>query len=685
MRGSLACAVSSLLGAILVSAMLVAQASLGTEARRAKVALPATSAVGSRVPAFPGAEGYGALTPGGRGGRIIAVSNLNDSGPGSFREAVTAKGPRVVVFRTGGLITLRTPLEIDEPFLTIAGQTAPGDGICVRGRVVSVRTHDVVVRYLRFRLGDLQRAEEDSLDIAGDAHDVIVDHCSATWSVDENLSPSGNLRNITVQWCLIAEALNRSVHSKGAHGYGTLARATGGVTFHHDLWAHNAARNPRLGDNYTKPPFPTFDVRNNVIYDYGEIASGMTGDHLSVNYVNNYIRPGPSSDRKRGVIVFTDTAEAQYYLAGNVVEGRDDWSADNTRLFDRVESNGRRLVTVSATPFEAPPVTTTPAREALADVLSGAGAVLPRRDAVDARIVRSAEERSGRIIDSQAQVGGWPEYRAGEAASDSDGDGLPDRWERARGLNPQDPGDASRPAPRGGYTNIEVYVNELAARRPAPDAPPQVIPAAEAGAIAGAANAITWRIDNLSSIGGRPVRVVGTPRVVQTEIGAAVAFNGTSDGLFVDVTPIIGLKAFTVEVLLQPDADGPEEQRFLHLSEVGSENRLMMETRVLPGGAWSLDTFLKSGDSSRALLDRAITHPTGRWHVASLVYDGKTMTHFVNGVQELSGPVEFSPLAGGRTSIGVRQNLASYFKGRIHTVRVTPGVLAPERMLKVPQ
>jgi beta-xylosidase/pectate lyase len=429
------------------------------------------------LPSFPGAEGFGALTPGGRGGRVVVVSNLDDAGPGSFREAVTAKGPRTVVFAVGGLITLLSPVVIEQPDLTIAGQSAPGDGICLRGHVVSVKTHDVIVRHLRFRLGDVQQAEEDSFDIVGDAHDVIVDHCSATWSVDENLSPSGGNRNVTVQWCLIAEALNQSVHSKGAHGYGSLARSVGGVSFHHNLWAHNTARNPRLGDNYGAPPFPLFDVRNNVIYGYGEMASGMTGDRLSVNYVGNYIRPGPDSDRARGIIVFTDTADASYFVQGNVVDGRADWTADNTRLFDRVERDGKRLVAVSTGPFDAPPVKTTSAEQALADVIAGAGAVLPRRDTVDARVVRSVERRDGRIIDSQLEVGGWPDYRSGQAPLDLDRDGLPDAWERSHGLNPMNPADASRARRPGGYTNIEVYLNEVAARPPGAGAPPQEVPA----------------------------------------------------------------------------------------------------------------------------------------------------------------------------------------------------------------
>jgi hypothetical protein len=238
---------------------------------------------------------------------------------------------------------------------------------------------------------------------------------SASWAVDETLSASGAIHDVTIQWSIIAEGLNRSVHSKGAHGYGSLVRAAGGVTLHHNLWAHNDSRNPRLGDNYGRGPWPTFDVRNNVIYDYGSIASGMTGDRLSANYVGNYIRPGPSTELREGPrgraprepIVLTDTAAVAYFVEGNVVEGRDDLTADNTKLFTPPAVDGRSLVTLVRRPFDAPPVRTTSAAQALRDVLAGAGATLPHRDAVDTRIVREVETRTGRIIDSQKDVGGW--------------------------------------------------------------------------------------------------------------------------------------------------------------------------------------------------------------------------------------------------------------------------------------
>ena len=386
-------------------------------------------AVVSTVPtsqtAVAGAEGFGVTTPGGRGGREIAVTTLADAGPGSVREALAAAGPRLVVFRVAGLVTLDAPIAITEPFVTIDGASAPDAGITIRGSEVVVRTHDVVIRHLRFRPGDIGGKEVDALNIAGDSHHVVIDHVSASWAVDETLSASGAIHDVTIQWSIIAEGLNRSVHSKGAHGYGSLVRAAGGVTLHHNLWAHNDSRNPRLGDNYGREPWPTFDVRNNVVYDYGSIASGMTGDRLSANYVGNYIRPGPSTrlgagsstalgDGPRGrapgePIVLTDTAAVTYFVEGNVVEGRDDLTADNTKLFTPPASsiNGRPLVTLARRPFDAPPVRTTSAAQALRDVLAGAGATLPRRDAIDARIVREVETRTGRIIDSQKDVGGW--------------------------------------------------------------------------------------------------------------------------------------------------------------------------------------------------------------------------------------------------------------------------------------
>jgi pectate lyase len=412
------------------------------------------------LPAFPGAEGFGATTPGGRGGRPIFVTNLDDAGPGSFRAACEAEGPRVVIFRISGLITLATPIVVKNPFITIAGQTAPGDGICLRNYTFIIATHDVVVRYLRSRLGDLSGQEADSITLAAGAENVILDHCSATWSVDEALSLAGNVSNVTVQWCLIAEGLNHSKHTKGPHGYGSLSRANGPVTWHHNLWAHNNSRNPRLGDNYGRPPYPTFDVRNNVIYDYGEIASGLTQGVLKVNYVANYIRPGPDSKATTPIHV-GGPSDLSFYIRENVFEGNTALTADNSRFFDPVTIDGKRQVQTIAEPFSAPPVKTASAARAYEAVLREVGASLPRRDSVDARIVDQVRRRRGSIIDSQEQVGGWPALNAKAALIDSDDDGMPDAWERRHGLDPHDAADGATDRNRDGYTNLEEYLNSI--------------------------------------------------------------------------------------------------------------------------------------------------------------------------------------------------------------------------------
>lgn len=424
------------------------------------IALPAAAADAPALPAFPGAEGFGSSTPGGRGGRVLFVTNLNDSGPGSFRAAVEAEGPRLVLFRVSGTIALKGNIVVRNPFLTIAGQSAPGDGICLRDYTLGVATHNVVIRYLRCRLGDESKQQSDALDILNGARDVIFDHCSATWSVDECLSLSGNVANVTVQWCLIGESLRQSMHAKGSHGYGSLSRANGPVSWHHNLWIHNDSRNPRLGDNYGRgPTFPTFDVRNNVIYGFGGTASGLTQGILKVNYVGNYLRAGPASTARTPITV-AENSDLQFYIRDNVYEGHDDFTADNTRFFSlRDTAAGKRVVTLMDQPFVAPPVTTTSAPAALESVLAGVGAIRPKRDAVDARLVGHVRDRGGRMINSQAEVGGWPELKSAAPSADADDDGMPDAWETAHGTNPRDPVDGAADSDKDGYTNVEEYLN----------------------------------------------------------------------------------------------------------------------------------------------------------------------------------------------------------------------------------
>ena len=425
----------------------------------------ASSAPAADLPAFPGAEGFGANTPGGRGGKVLFVTNLDDSGPGSLRAACDTDGPRIVLFRVAGTIALKRPITVTKPFLTIAGQSAPGEGVCVRDATFGIQTHDVIVRYLRSRLGDVTAREEDAIDLLNGAHDCILDHCTATWSIDECLSTSGNDQNCTIQWCLIGESLRNSKHAKGPHGYGSLARANGPMSWHHNLWIHNDARNPRLGDAYDRPPSPTFDVRNNVMYDFGGTASGLTQGHWVANYVGNYLRPGPSSTAKAPIHIGNKPVDSDitFYISGNIFEGHDEMNADNSKFIDAYEIEGKPQARTVATPFATAPVTTVSAKEALELVLASVGASLPVRDAVDARLVNHVRTRAGKMINSQTEVGGWPDLKSGPLPVDTDNDGIPDSWETAHGLNPRDPADAMQLA-KSGYSNIEEFLNSVSAK-----------------------------------------------------------------------------------------------------------------------------------------------------------------------------------------------------------------------------
>src|SRR3990172_5507517 len=248
-----------------------------------------------RTRAFPGAEGFGAFSQGGRGGRVLFVNNLNDDGAGSLREACRTKGPRIVVFRVGGIIELKSNLKITEPYITIAGQTAPGDGICLKNFTLWVKnTHDVVIRYIRSRPGDQMKVEQDAISI-DTSKNVIIDHCSASWGTDETLSVTGKgCTNVTVQWCMITESLDNSVHHKGRHGYGSLFRLDGNVSVHHNLYAHNSSRNPRPGTYGDVRRGGLLDFRNNVIYNWGVRAGYSAEDKITMNYIANYLKPGPS-------------------------------------------------------------------------------------------------------------------------------------------------------------------------------------------------------------------------------------------------------------------------------------------------------------------------------------------------------------------------------------------------------
>jgi len=426
--------------------------------------------------AFPGAEGAGRLSLGGRGGRVIKVTTLDDAGAGRLRAAVEAQGPRTVVFDVSGTIALATPLRIREPRITIAGQTAPGDGITLRNQPLVVEASDVVIRYIRSRLGDEGRAESDAIWVHSGSR-IILDHVSASWSVDETLSvnnafrkPEDGFYDVTVQWSFITESLNKSLHVKGAHGFGSLIAGGFGtrISFHHNLWAHHSGRNPRPG-NPAQPERDNIgafhDYRSNVFYDWGGGHAGYNADTglakrslVKYNFVDNTYLPGPAST---GRIAFNESNElAQAFFAGNTMNGEmpaDPWSLTNGK-------NGAswRL----AQPVEVAPVTPEAATSAYERVLASAGASLAR-DAVDQRVVASVRERSGGLIDSQKDVGGWPELKSLPPFADGDQDGMPDHWERAHALNLA-ADDSAGDADRNGYTNLEEYLNGIVAPRAVP-------------------------------------------------------------------------------------------------------------------------------------------------------------------------------------------------------------------------
>jgi hypothetical protein len=290
------------------------------------------------------------------------------------------------------------------------------------------------------------------------ARNCVIDHCSATWSIDEALSLSGDVQNCTIQWSLIGESLRQSKHAKGSHGYGSLSRANGPISWHHNLWIHNDARNPRLGDNYGRGSSPIFDVRNNVIYNFGGTASGLTQGKFEANYVGNYIRPGPSSRAKTPITV-GDKSDLRFFIEGNVFEGNEPLTRDNT-LFFQPEQFRSQVRTVDNA-FAAAPVKTVSATEAVELVLGSVGASFPIRDAADERLVQHVRTRTGKIIDSQTEVGGWPELKSGTPPVDTDADGMPDEWEVRHGLDPRNPADGRTDANGDGYTNVEEYLNGL--------------------------------------------------------------------------------------------------------------------------------------------------------------------------------------------------------------------------------
>jgi pectate lyase len=423
-----------------------------------------------KMPAFPGAEGFGSQTVGGRHGRLIEVTNLNDAGPGSLRDALVATDPRIVVFRVGGTIETLSPITVESPYLTIAGQTAPGGGIALRaspdykqGSLI-VRTHDVIIRGLRIRPGASTELSDGrrGLFVTGGAYNVIIDHCSISWATDEDVALLDGAHDITVQWSIISEGLSHSTsvtseHSKGfsisGKSYGSTER-TRDVSVHHDLFAHNRDRNPMNAS------WGLVDVVNNVIYNYGTRATVARDVQTNVplNFIGNYVKPGADSTDVHEVFVGeTGTAPpgAQLFVEGNIGPHR---PTDADPQDAVVGSDDHAYIVLSR--FAAPAITTTSAVDAYQAVLQDAGATVPTRDAVDDRVVGDVEAGTGHIIDSPSDVGGWPALASGTPPADTDHDGMPDAWEATRSLDPA-VNDGALDRDGDGYTNVEEYLNSF--------------------------------------------------------------------------------------------------------------------------------------------------------------------------------------------------------------------------------
>ncbi|MFT5370148.1 MAG: formylglycine-generating enzyme required for sulfatase activity/pectate lyase [Candidatus Latescibacterota bacterium] len=413
--------------------------------------------------AFPEAEGFGASSVGGRGGRVIHVTNLEDYDPkvdvpipGSFRAAVRAKGPRMIVFDVAGNIVLKTQMYMRNPYLTIAGQTAPGGGVCIANDRVWVATHDVIIRHLRFRSGDKNRNAAGTLYFGGTAENVIVDHCSMSWAIFITSVVGSTTRNITVQWCIISEGLSNSFHPKGEHSKGTILANDGGLSQHHNLYAHNAARNPRVN-------LSCLDFRNNVVYDWGYRCGYTREGPTFINFINNYFKPGPSTTGPARQDVFEPGDRyPQIFMTGNVLEGQPNKTADNRLLIETPPEGspeGFRNEVLVDEPFLVPTMRTESAEEAYERVTSDVGATLPKRDRVDERVLAQVRTGTGQMIDSQDDVGGWPELGPAPAHVDRDADGMPDAWEERFGFDPIESTDGNTDADGDGYTNIEEYLN----------------------------------------------------------------------------------------------------------------------------------------------------------------------------------------------------------------------------------
>ena len=455
------------------------------------------------APAFPGAEGFGRYTTGGRGGAVYHVTRLDDdTKPGSFRYACNQSGKRTIVFDVSGTIYLTSELQLKNGNVSILGQTAPGDGICIADYPFIISSSNVIIRYMRFRLGNRKVAYHEGDGLGGmDQANIIIDHCSVSWSVDECLSVYGS-KNITVQWCFVDQSMVNSGHSKGSHGYGGNWGGSG-ASYHHNLIAHHTSRTPRLGPRPSTQTDERMDMRNNVIYNWG--GNGCYGgEGMNVNIVNNFYKPGPGSPEgtkgMRIAAVGIRTSEytkhdtspngwdvmwhvwGKYYVTGNVNSKYEEVTTDNWTygMYNQIDDSKVDYTYTQETkdtmrinqPIPYGFVTTHKALKAFDKVVAYGGASY-KRDSHDTYIAEDVEKGTAKysgvgqegkgFINNQDEAGGWPELNSETAPADSDGDGMPDAWETEHGLNPTNANDANlyNLDSHRYYTNLEVYCNSL--------------------------------------------------------------------------------------------------------------------------------------------------------------------------------------------------------------------------------
>ena len=436
------------------------------------------SGIIAQIPSFPGAEGYGASSIGGRGGKVIYVTNLNDSGAGSLRSAVNDSGPRTIIFRVGGTINLQSSLTINNPFITIAGQTAPGDGITLRldpvvtNSALIISTNDVIIRHLRIRPGAASVGEccRDAITFVQNTNRVMIDHCSFSWGTDEVVNAWYDASNITIQYSIISEGLLVSSHEENGviqrHSMGALfGDQSGDITLHHNLFAHNDQRNPRI-TNSTSINNKVFEIVNNVIYNYGAFATvlaGRDGGQVKANFIGNYFIEGDDSKTNRYEIGIDAGSNTLLYVSDNIGFHR----PDHTLPEWNIVGSGVNFVDPAPTTFKVSEAFSTSAyptsiqsyENAYIEVLDQAGANISR-DAIDLRIINDVKNKTGNLINDPTEVGGWVEVNNGTPYTDIDMDGIDDEWENINGLNASDPEDRNGDNDQDGYTNLEEFLNE---------------------------------------------------------------------------------------------------------------------------------------------------------------------------------------------------------------------------------